>query len=73
MPGETKLLHYTVVPTQPWKTDENPNGKIWEDAFVRACAAGYVDADSSTARSRQDTYARHYVPSCHPSTPPLRP
>ena len=23
-PGETKLLHYTVVPTQPWKNDKNP-------------------------------------------------
>ena len=23
-PGETGLLHYTVVPTQPWKNDENP-------------------------------------------------
>lgn len=44
-PGETKLLHYTAVPTQPWKSEENPNGRIWEEAFVRACEAGYVDAD----------------------------
>lgn len=44
-PGETKLLHYTAVPTQPWKTDDNPNRELWEGAFMRACEAGYIDAD----------------------------
>jgi hypothetical protein len=45
VPGDTKLIHYTAVPTQPWKSRENPNTKLWEEAFVRACRAGYVDAD----------------------------
>lgn len=45
VPGETKLLHYTAVPTQPWKSEDNPNRELWESAFIRACAAGYVDSD----------------------------
>jgi hypothetical protein len=35
-PGETQLLHYTVVPTQPWKNDLNPLRGIWEQAFTEA-------------------------------------
>jgi lipopolysaccharide biosynthesis glycosyltransferase len=41
-PGETRLLHYTVVPTQPWKNDENPLGELWMEAYREAVAAGAV-------------------------------
>lgn len=41
-PGKTKLLHYTVVPTQPWKNDQNPLGHIWEACYEEAVAAGAV-------------------------------
>jgi hypothetical protein len=41
-PGETKLIHYTVVPTQPWKNDENPNREVWERDFEEAVAARVV-------------------------------
>jgi hypothetical protein len=41
--GETKLIHYTAIPTQPWKSEDNPNRGLWEAAFVRACEAGYVN------------------------------
>ena len=44
-PGKTKLLHYTVVPTQPWKNDENPLGHLWVEEFREAVAAGAVDPD----------------------------
>ena len=40
VPGETKLLHYTVVPTQPWKNDKNPLTELWEPEFKEARAAG---------------------------------
>ncbi len=40
--GSTKLLHYTVVPTQPWKNDKNPLRHLWEEAFARAWAEGVV-------------------------------
>jgi hypothetical protein len=41
-PGETGLLHYTVVPTQPWKNDENPLKELWEQGFAEAKAAYLV-------------------------------
>jgi hypothetical protein len=44
-PGETKLLHYTAIPTQPWKSEDNPNRELWEGAFVRACRAGFIDRE----------------------------
>ena len=43
-PGVTKLLHYTVVQTQPWKNDENPLRGVWEPAFKEALAADVVHA-----------------------------
>ncbi len=42
VPGETRLLHYTVVPTQPWKNDENPLRHLWESAFEEAKTAALV-------------------------------
>jgi hypothetical protein len=42
-PGKTKLLHYTVVPTQPWKTIENPHRELWMETYRDALRAGAVD------------------------------
>jgi hypothetical protein len=44
-PGVTKLLHYTVVPTQPWKNDVNPLRDLWMPDFREAKAAGIVKED----------------------------
>lgn len=41
-PGETGLTHYTVVPTQPWKNDENPLRGVWEEGYREALAAHVV-------------------------------
>jgi hypothetical protein len=41
-PGETKLTHYTVVPTQPWKNEENPLCEVWEKDFHEALEAQIV-------------------------------
>jgi hypothetical protein len=41
-PGVTRLLHYTVVPTQPWKSAENPLGHLWMDAYREAVTTGAV-------------------------------
>jgi hypothetical protein len=35
-PGTTRLLHYTIVPTQPWKNDKNPLTDLWTEAFREA-------------------------------------
>lgn len=43
-PGVTKLLHYTVVHTQPWKK-HNPLGHLWVEAFAEALQAGAVPTD----------------------------
>jgi hypothetical protein len=41
-PGRTKLLHYTVVPTQPWKSDDNPLADVWMEHYHEAVEAGAV-------------------------------
>lgn len=38
----SKLVHFTVVPTQPWKNDESPLVGLWTDAYREAVAAGAV-------------------------------
>jgi hypothetical protein len=40
---ETQLLHYTVVPTQPWKNDANPLRSLWEQAFELAWSEHAID------------------------------
>ncbi len=44
-PNATKLLHYTIVPTQPWKNDENPLGELWMSYYREAVEAGAVPPD----------------------------
>jgi hypothetical protein len=41
-PARTKLLHFTVVPTQPWKNDLNPLGEVWMSWYREAVEAGAV-------------------------------
>lgn len=41
-PAQSKLVHYTVVPTQPWKNDDNPLRSVWTSAFREAVSAGAV-------------------------------
>jgi hypothetical protein len=65
--GLTKLLHYTVVPTQPWKNDENPLRGIWEDAFVRAWSEGAIEPDLLERQIRK----RHVKKSLRELAPPL--
>ena len=38
----TRLIHYTVVPTQPWKVLDNPNGELWMTAYRQAVRDGVV-------------------------------
>lgn len=41
--GVTKLLHYTIGPTQPWRNDDNPLRGIWEEGYREAITAGVFD------------------------------
>lgn len=40
--GRSKLVHYTVVPTQPWKNDENPLREVWTADYREAVADGAI-------------------------------
>jgi hypothetical protein len=51
-PEKTKLIHYTVVPTQPWKNDKNQLNTLWEPEFKEARAAGVVHADEALRLAR---------------------
>lgn len=43
--GRTRLLHYTVVRTQPWKNNRNPLGHLWMTAYAKAVQDGAVSAE----------------------------
>lgn len=43
--GRCRLLHYTVVTTQPWRNDKNPLCEIWMECYREAVAAGAVSRD----------------------------
>ena len=43
-PGVTRLVHYTVVPTQPWKSHDNPLRELWMGGYREAVADGAVPA-----------------------------
>ena len=51
-PDRTKLLHYTVVPTQPWKNDDNPLGELWMGWYREAVEAGAVPPEEVEALVR---------------------
>jgi hypothetical protein len=37
-----KLLHYTRIPTQPWKFPNHPLGHKWREALIEAIKAGAI-------------------------------
>jgi hypothetical protein len=44
-PGQTGLLHYTDMPTQPWVSLENPNGSVWVRDLIAAVDSGFISRD----------------------------
>lgn len=43
--GETSLLHYTDMNTQPWISRENPLGYLWCRDLLEAVDSGFIPAD----------------------------
>lgn len=41
-PGETKLIHFTDMPTQPWVSKDNRHGAIWWRCLREAIDAGEI-------------------------------
>ena len=40
--GQTRLIHYTDMPRQPWVSARNANGYLWLDELRRAMTAGFI-------------------------------
>jgi len=70
-PGETGLLHYTVVPTQPWKNDENPLKELWEEAFAEARAA-YLVHDHEIERLVRGGFLKRSLVGKSPENLPIK-
>ena len=45
IPRETKNLHFTVVPTQPWKNPSTSFAQVWRVAFQGAVRDGYISRE----------------------------
>ncbi len=43
--GETALLHYTDMNTQPWVSRENPLGYLWVRGLIEAIDGGFIPKD----------------------------
>jgi hypothetical protein len=43
--SETKLLHFTDMPTQPWISFRNPNGYLWYEELRKALAEGFFSKE----------------------------
>jgi hypothetical protein len=70
-PGETRLLHYTVVPTQPWKSDANPLRELWERAFTEAQAAGLI-YPTEIRRAARAGHVKRSLAGLRPASLPVR-
>lgn len=55
--GETALVHYTDMNTQPWVSRSNPLGHLWVSCLRRAMAAGFVTR-GDLEREVQDGHVR---------------
>ncbi len=62
VPGRTALTHFTVVPTQPWKTDATPLNELWMAAYEEAVAAGAVDPADVRRGVEQGYYKKGLLP-----------
>lgn len=54
--GQTALLHYTDMPTQPWVYYDNPLGYLWVRDLLNAIDSGFITTDEV-----KEHVARGYV------------
>ncbi len=43
--GETSLLHYTDMDTQPWVYVGNPNGRLWVQDLIETVDGGFISKE----------------------------
>lgn len=58
VPGETALIHYTSVPTQPWRYASHPCGSVWYRYLLEAVAAGGIPRAAVEEEARRGHVAR---------------
>jgi hypothetical protein len=51
--GETALLHYTDMPTQPWVSRENKHGDLWVRDLIQAVREGVITREYIAEHVRQ--------------------
>jgi hypothetical protein len=51
--GETALLHYTDMPTQPWVSRDNPLGYLWVRDLIAAADEGFLTREFVEEQVRQ--------------------
>ncbi len=68
-PDSTKLLHYTNVPTQPWKFSANPLSHLWEEAFSDAVRDGAVSIEDVSESVRKGDVRYELLEMAIASTP----
>ena len=57
--GETALIHYTDMETQPWVSTRNPWGYVWVRDLIEAVERGYI----SLAEIRENVRKKYVRPS----------
>jgi hypothetical protein len=65
-PEKTKLLHFTVVPFQPWRTRNNPNYDIWLEHLKSAIKAGGISLNTIESSIRIGSCGPHILQDLSP-------
>jgi hypothetical protein len=60
-PDKTKLLHFTVVPSQPWRTRDNANYDIWLEYLKSAIEAGVITSNTIRREIRIGSCGSHIL------------
>lgn len=59
--SSTKLLHFTVVPTQPWKSKANEYYQIWINSLIKAVEDGAITAEEINAAIKIGAIGHHLL------------
>jgi len=66
--SSTKLLHFTVVPTQPWKSKNHDYYHIWHDSLVKAVEDGAINAEDISAAIKIRAIGQHVLDDIPPTS-----
>ena len=64
--SNTKLLHYTAMPNQPWVKPGNPFGKVWFDHLAEAVMEGFLTMATVEEEVREQDLSRTWCAAVYP-------